>query len=48
LSSNIVPFACAAEIAQSLAEKIDDERLRAGFLSAEPVRRLSIEGGTAC
>jgi tetratricopeptide (TPR) repeat protein len=30
----------AAEIVQALAAKIDDESVRAGFLAAEPVRRV--------
>ncbi|MCZ7568767.1 MAG: hypothetical protein M5U01_09285 [Ardenticatenaceae bacterium] len=33
-------FVRAAEIVQSLAGKIEDEELRAGFLAAEPVRRV--------
>jgi hypothetical protein len=34
----------AAEIVQSLAAKIEDEKLRQGFLSAEPVRLLAGHG----
>ncbi|MBI1878426.1 MAG: hypothetical protein HYR94_09400 [Chloroflexi bacterium] len=37
-------LARVAEIIQALAAKIDDEGLRAGFLTAEPVRQVLIEG----
>jgi hypothetical protein len=36
-------FARAREILRALALKLDDERLRQGFLAAEPARRLLAE-----
>jgi DNA-binding SARP family transcriptional activator/tetratricopeptide (TPR) repeat protein len=36
----------AAEIVQTLAAKIDDEGLRAGFLMSDPIRRVLAAGGS--